>query len=282
MIPKSPRRTELQAFLKSRRAALSPERAGLSGGGRRRAPGLRREELAALAGVSATWYTWLEQGREVTPSAELLARLSRALQLNDADEEYLYSVTGQPRPSRRAPPFVLDSGMAALLETYPSPVFMVDGVGELLARNTLADRLFGKRIDAVKHSGGEFADNEVWDIFMNPLRRALYRDYERFARGATALFRSMVAQRFADTRVQALISALLAESPLFTRLWSEHETNLAQPMRIGMTHPDFGDMQVHSVRFPYVGPHDAVVIFLVPADECTRLAFARCAPAAQS
>ncbi|GAB3987502.1 hypothetical protein GCM10029978_106560 [Actinoallomurus acanthiterrae] len=115
-------RDELAAFLRFRRERLTPEDAGLPGGGRRRTPGLRREEVATLAGVSTTWYTWLEQARDVTPSRQVLDALARTLQLSAAEHDYLFTLAGQPATRRpRRPTCIRRCGRSSTPSTRSPP-----------------------------------------------------------------------------------------------------------------------------------------------------------------
>ena len=273
----SARRTELKNFLKAKRAATSPESVGLPRGLRRLKPGLRREELATLAGVGLTWYTWLEQGRPINPSRDLLRRICLALRLDPPDEAYLFKLAGFRQPDPPASTFRIEPAMMRLLETYPAPAFIIDALFDIIVSNRLADRLYRR---GAGRSAGEhrFADNQIWQIFMNPARRSLYVDFDQDVRRIVALFRSSTASQLGNSRFQDLISAVRDASPQFARMWDERDTATPEPITIRMSHPDFGELQVHSVRLPIEGGQGAMVVFVVPADDQTRRAFARQSP----
>src|SRR5699024_4918600 len=122
---RQPDRLTLKEFLKTKRAQVSPESAGLPRGQRRRTPGLRREEVATLADVGVTWYTWLEQGRPIHPSAATLHRIAQALQLSRSDEGYLFALAGLPRSGPVAPAFQVTPEILSVLENYQGPAFII-------------------------------------------------------------------------------------------------------------------------------------------------------------
>lgn len=270
----SARRAALKNFLKAKRATISPESVGLPFGSRRLKPGLRREELATLAGVGLTWYTWLEQGRPINPSRELLRRICRALRLDPSDEIYLFRLAGLSRPDSPATTLRIEPAMMRLLETYPAPALVVDVLFDLIVSNSLADRLY-HRDGGQRFTGHRFGDNQMWQMFMNPARRALYMDFDRDVARIVALFRSSTASQVDTPRFQDLCATLKASSPEFSRMWDELDTAVPEPMTINMRHPDFGALQVHSVRLPVAGGNGAMVVFVVPANDETRRSFER-------
>ena len=212
-------RTELKAFLRARRAALTPEAAGLPRGLRRLTPGLRREEVAALAGVGVTWYTWLEQGRAINVSAPALGRIARALSLSSTDEAYLFALMGLTRTDVPEHHFELPSVMQEVLDLYQAPAFVLDTVFNVLAWNRMAQCLY----DFGEFSG-PFADNHLWNAFMNPARRRLYPDFKDGALNLLGMFRMNQAAHPEDPRFQQLIEALNAASTEFVELWQRCHT----------------------------------------------------------
>jgi len=269
------RRSELREFLRSRRAAVAPRDIGLSPAGRRLVPGLRREEVATLAGVGLTWYTWLEQGRDIQPSPELLSRISRALRLDAADEAYLRSLVANvksvdPALSQLGP------GILGVMDLYPAPAFVHDSLSELLAHNALAARVYGFGSPALGSDPDdeEFTDNILWQTFVDPERRRLYADYEQMARLFVAGFRVSSAAHADQPRHRHLVAALERRSSDFHKLWNQRETKLPlQPFTVHLTHPELGELHVRSVRYPVVDAPGAAAVFLVPTDEHTRDAF---------
>ncbi len=269
----SRQRTELKAFLRTRRAALPPEAVGLSRGARRLTPGLRREEVAALANVGITWYTWLEQGRAINVSAAALTRIAQALQLSATDEAYLFHLAGLPHAEPVTRRIVLPPSLQGLLDLYQAPAFVIDPVFDVLAFNAMADRLY--RFDDFD---GRFARNHLWNAFMNPLRRELYApSYEPGLLNLLGVFRMSHAAHPDDPRFDVLIDALSEASPLFVDLWQRHEVSPLRAWSAHFNHPEFGEIRVHSNRFPLRdGKADgAVAFFFVPEDEATTQSFAR-------
>src|SRR5689334_2796484 len=175
-------RDELAAFLRFRRERLTPDDVGLPGGGRRRTPGLRREEVATLAGVSTTWYTWLEQAREVTPSRQVLDALARTLQLSPAEHDYLCTLAG------RSPAPVTEAGvhptMRAFVESLvPNPAYIANETWDVLAYN----RAQGALIDEYDKRPVE-QRNVIWLMFNEPALRTRIVDWEGDARTMVAKF----------------------------------------------------------------------------------------------
>ncbi|MDO1529625.1 helix-turn-helix transcriptional regulator [Fulvimonas sp. R45] len=271
----SRRRSELKAFLRARRGALAPEAVGLPRGVRRLTPGLRREEVAALAGVGITWYTWLEQGRAINVSAAALARIAQALRLDATDEAYLFHLAGLPHAEPAARRIVLPCSLQGLLDLYQAPAFVIDPVFEVLAYNAMADRLY-----RFGDFHGRFARNHLWNAFMNPARRRLYAPcFEPGMLNLLGMFRMSHAAHPDDPRFDALIEALAEASPDFVELWERHAVAPLRAWDAHFCHPEFGEVRVHSNRFPLRdGQADgAVAFFFVPADAATAESFARMA-----
>lgn len=273
----SRQRTELKAFLRSRRAALAPEAVGLPRGGRRLTPGLRREEVAALAEVGLTWYTWLEQGRAINVSAAALARIARALRLDATDEAYLFSLAGLAHAEPARDQVVLPPTVQGVLDLYQAPAFVLDPVFDVLARNAIAERLY-----QFSEFRGRFAANHLWNAFMNPARRRLYEPcYEPGMLNLLGIFRVNQAAHPDNPRFDALIDALAAASPDFLALWQRHHIAPLSAWIAHFRHPEFGEVRVHSNRFPLRDADGtasgATAFFFVPEDEATAASFARIA-----
>jgi transcriptional regulator with XRE-family HTH domain len=268
-------RIELKAFLRARRAVLTPEAAGLPRGPRRLTPGLRREEVAMLAQVGVTWYTWLEQGRAINVSAAALARIARALSLSPTDEAYLFALMGLIRTDVPEHHFSLPPVMQEVLDLYQAPAFVLDTVFNVLAWNRMAECLY----DFGEFSG-PFADNHLWNAFMNPARRRLYPDFENGALNLLGMFRMNQAAHPEDPRFQRLIEALTAASPEFVELWQRCHTAPLSAIIVPFFHPEFGDLSIHSMRLP-VRDSDhvdrATAFFFAPANAETLASFARVA-----
>lgn len=268
-------RTELKAFLRARRSALAPEAVGLPRGQRRLTPGLRREEVAARADVGLTWYTWLEQGREINVSAAALSRIAHALALSPSDECYLFALAGLPRAEPATERIEVPPAIRGLLDHYRGPAFVLDPLFDLLAYNRHADFLFG--FEAVR---GPFARNHVWNAFMHPPRRVLYQTrFEESAANLVAIFRMSQAAHPDDPRFDELVAALEQASPEFAALWEQQQTAPLSALELPLYDARLGHFCVHSTRLPIRdGQADgATVFFFVPADAASVDCFARMA-----
>jgi transcriptional regulator with XRE-family HTH domain len=261
------RRKDLAEFLRAKRANLRPSDFGLPNSGRRRAPGLRREELAQLSGIGITWYTWLEQGREIHVSTDLLQRLTRALRLSPHDAAYLFSLAGQSLTvlPQEAPGLV--DGLQTVLDGYTfGPAAVLDGIGTTLACNHLGDFVY-------HFSGyeGPWGDNIFWRLFMDPYRRQLYVDWPEFARYGVGLMRGFYASRRDDSKYQQMIEELCNSSAEFRQLWSESApqgVSSIGPSPLRLQVPGLDQLHFLSVRLA-VPTKDAWVVFLSPLDEKT-------------
>lgn len=271
----STQRTELKAFLRARRAVVTPESAGLPRGSRRLTPGLRREEVAALADVGVTWYTWLEQGREINVSAAALTRIARALSLSPTDETYLFSLMGLSRTDVPEHHFTLPAVTQGVLDLYEGPAFVLDAVFNVLAWNRMAGCLYD-----FGDFDGPFADNHLWNAFMNPARRQLYPDFEDGALNLLGMFRMNQAAHPEDGRFEQLIGVLGEASEEFVALWKRCHTAPLSAITVPFFHRDFGDLSIHSMRMPIRDSDHvdrATAFFFVPADAATAASFARVA-----
>jgi PAS domain-containing protein len=240
------RRAELADFLRTKRASLQPEQVGLPDGGRRRTPGLRREEVSLLAGVGTTWYTWLEQGRDVRASLEVLEAVSRALQLTPAERAHVILLgRGEEAPPCKAPVEEVSSTLRQLVEnTGPGPVYLLGRRWDYLAWNKSFERVFGWE------PGDEpLSRNHVWLWFMDPSRRQLCSsDWASSARLLVAKFRADSARHIGAPAFEELISALQSSSPEFRKLWKRHEVAGSGVGRKDLTHPLVGRLSfAHAV-----------------------------------
>jgi transcriptional regulator with XRE-family HTH domain len=207
-------RSDLGEYLRARRAAVTPEEAGLPRG-RRHLQGLRREEVAALAGVSADYYTRLEQGREQHPSRQMLAALAAALNLDHDAYAHLCLLAGSPAPvAGTASPRPVDPSLHQLLDQWPTtPAFVVDDTQEIVAENALGTAL---------HSGFARPDNYARMLFLDPEGRRFFRDWRRVGAGTVGALRQTWARPANRGRLDPLIDELCAGSADFDRLWRGH------------------------------------------------------------
>jgi transcriptional regulator with XRE-family HTH domain len=235
--------TELGRFLRARREGVRPEDAGLlPGAGSRRTPGLRREELATLAGVSVDYYTRLERGRETRPSPSVIDTLARALLLDDDEREYLRILAAlaarrapvPPKPPSRA----VRPTMRMLLETVrPSPAFVVSRTYDVLAANPGGERLLHGLADWPARQR-----NTIRYTFLHPFARDLYPDWEQKARGCVAQLRAVAGSDPDAPDLASLVGELLVKSPDFGRLWRRYEVRRAGAGDGVIRHPLVGKM----------------------------------------
>jgi transcriptional regulator with XRE-family HTH domain len=219
----------LGEFLRTRRSRVRPDDVGLPGGHRRRVPGLRREEVALLAGISAEYYLRLEQGRDRHPSDQVVAALARALRLAPDESAYL-SALARPAPAPISPGLVSDS-IRSLIDGWPETAALVQGPGGVtLAANRLA-------VDLSPHfaEGG----NPLRAVFLEPSMRAFYRDWEATTEKAVAFLRSV-----ADPSFEPLISSLDRESPRFRELWARQDVERRTSGLTLVRHPVAGDLDL--------------------------------------
>ena len=253
------RRAELADFLRTRRASIQPEDVGLPGGGRRRTPGLRREEVAQLAGVGATWYTWLEQGRDVRASLDVLEAIAGALRLNEAERSHLIVLgRGEQPPPREAPPERVSTYLRKLIENLgPNPAYIIGRRWDYLAWNDAAVALlgdFGKIPRAAR--------NHAWLTFTDPARREMFSDWERSSRLLVAKFRADSARHLGDPEFESLIAALRKSSPEFCRAWKLHEVAYTGEGRKDLQHPIAGLMSFsHAVFHPAEHSEQRLVLY---------------------
>jgi transcriptional regulator with XRE-family HTH domain len=227
-------RGQLADFLRSRREALQPEDVGLPRGRRRRTGGLRREEVAALCGMSADYYSRIEQHRGARPSEPMLAAIARGLHLSLDERDHLFRLAGHATPAREVRLEHIDTGLMRVLDRLQdTPAQVVTGLGETLLQTPPAVALLG---DETAYTGPDRSMFHRW--FTRPETRRIYppEDHEMHSRAFTADLRTLAARNGPASRAAALAGRLLEVSPEFARLWGEHEiTAQSHPPQ---THPD--------------------------------------------
>lgn len=214
------RRVELGDFLRTRRARLQPDQLGLPTFGRRRTPGLRRDEVAQLAGVGVSWYTWLEQGRDITVSEQVVERLAETLQLESEERRHLFVLARGAVPVAPTQAEIVSPppGIQAVLDALGvTPAILIDHRFNLVAWNEGACRVFGDFSLL-----GERERNRIWNMFTNPAMRQLFVDWEEAAQHAVMHLRSAYDQYIGDAWFEQLLADLQRESPEFRTLWSKH------------------------------------------------------------
>jgi transcriptional regulator with XRE-family HTH domain len=231
-------RRQLADFLRKSRHRLQPREADLPQGRHRRTPGLRREEVAQLAGMSADYVMRLEQARSPQPSTQILAALARALRLTEDERDHLYLLAGYPPPvGRLAGTHVRPSMLYLLDHLRETPAQLVGDLGDLLAMNALAEALFGCVCTV------EGPDrNVVWRWFTDPAVREAYppEEHDQHSREAVADLRAAVARRGTDEVSAALLRRLRGASEEFSRLWDAHEVGVRRRGRMRVLHPEIG------------------------------------------
>ncbi|WP_446046686.1 helix-turn-helix transcriptional regulator [Streptomyces olivaceus] len=256
---------ELADFLRRARAQCDPARAGLPPDGRvRRVPGLRREEVARLAGVSADYYTRLEQGRRITPSPAVVEALGQALELDAAGRAHLGDLIGTAAtPARRRPPTVqrLRSGLHQLLDSLSgTPALVLGRRTDVLGANRMAKALFTD-FDALPPAERNYAR---W-LFLDPDARALFMDWEIHARAAVENLRLDVGRTPGDQLTQDLVAELGERSEEFDRWWQQHRVHQRTHGSKRLLHPLVGELTVEFETLTLPGDTDATVFLYTTA-----------------
>lgn len=215
-------RAQLADFLQHRRAALQPEDVGLGRGRRRRAPGLRREEVAALAAMSTDYYARLEQGRGPQPSPSMLGAIARALRLTEAERDHLFRLAGHPPPVSEVRSDHVGPGTQRILDRLETPAMVTNDLGEALAQNPLGIALLG---DESRFAPGDPDRSRFHRWFTDPAERALHApdEHDRLSRSYVAALRLASGRYPGDARTHALVDRLLAASDEFAALWAGHD-----------------------------------------------------------
>ena len=249
------RRRLLGAFIRAHRERVPPEGQSV----RRRTPGLRREELAARAGISPTWCTWLEQGRPVQASPETLARIADALLLSRAERAYLFQLAGRADPDAR-PDAVADApaSLQAIVAQLTPPAYGLDRLWNALCWNDAAAQLFRGWLD------GDHQRNLLRFVFLEPAARRLIPDWEERARRLLAEFRVDYSRHFRDDRVQQLVDALRRDSPLFAAAWEAQTVQERTGGPRQFSHPEHGASWFMQHTFTPSERPDYKLVVLVP------------------
>jgi transcriptional regulator with XRE-family HTH domain len=261
------RRAELADFLRRRRESITPQDVGLPNGGRRRTPGLRREEVAQLADVGATWYTWLEQGRDVRASLDVLESISRALRLTPAERTHLVLLgRGEDPPPCKSLAERVSPTLKRLIENLgPNPAYVLGRRWDYLAWNRARCALMGDLGKVPRASR-----NHVWLHFMDPARRELLPDWERVSRLLVAKFRADSARHLGDPAFEQLVQTLRKSSPEFCTEWKRHEVARVGEGRREINHPLAGRLVFeHAVFNPAEAPDQRLVLYSPVAESDT-------------
>lgn len=260
------RRHELAAFLRSRRERITPEQVGLPRGRRRRTPGLRREEVAHLSAVGVTWYTWLEQARDIHVSPQVLDALARALQLDPTERTHLFALGGEADPHPESPcPTVTPALRAMLDQLEPLPACIQNSRYDILAYNRTYGRLLCD-LDALPREDR----NCIWLAFTNDEWRASVAELPDVTRAMAGKLRASMAEHLAEPAWKALLHRLEDASPEFREMWARHEvvaqsgrTKFIRNAHVGTLHLEHTNVWLG----PASGPR---LVTYVPVDEESR------------
>ena len=265
------RRQELAAFLRSRRERITPEAAGIPAYGRRRTPGLRREEVAALAGVGVTWYTWLEQGRDINVSIQVLEALARTLKLDRYEHSHLMALAGVPDAAPlKSCPTITEAVLAVLRQLDPAPAVVHNARRDILAFNETYAQMWPELSDVAPEDR-----NILLLIFTNPTWRRCMPDWEDAAPRLVAQFRASMAEHVTEPAWKALLSRLLDESPDFARFWERHEVLGPEGGHKRFVHPEVGLLRVDFTHLWLDQRIGTRMTVYTPADDATRTALER-------
>ena len=250
----------LGAFLRARRELVAPEQAGVPVVGVRRTPGLRREEVAMLAGISADYYLRLERGRDRSPSIQVLDSLARVLQLDDSARHYLLGLArDKPRRPRRARRESVPFSTVKLLPLLPLPAFIEGRYVDVLAVNALATALSPRLTPGA---------NRLRDVFLDPGEQALFEDWEAAAAGLVAAFRGAVGTDTDDPRFVELVGELSLASPLFRQLWARHDVRPRAGAVMRFVHPQVGELVLNREKLE-IGGTDGIMLIIYHPDAGT-------------
>ena len=255
-------RTELARFLRAQRARVQPTDVDLPPGvTRRRTPGLRREEVAELSGVGLTWYTWLEQGRPIAASAQVIDALARALRLTPDQHRHLRALAGLAVQRPETAVDEVEPRLQRLVDAIaPNAAVVYDGHFDFLAWNRAYVRL--------RHNPGALPDNRrnlLWMMFTDEENRARMVRWEPAARAVLSQFRAAVGQRPNDPRFVELVGALTETSPEFRRWWPEYPVSEFKPATVAVDHPETGRVALEMYHLRPIEYPDFLLVMQVPA-----------------
>jgi transcriptional regulator with XRE-family HTH domain len=268
------RRTELAAFLRTRRERISPEDVGLPPGTRRRTAGLRREELAQLAGVGVTWYTWLEQGRPINASVQVLDAIARTLRLDATERAHLFRLADVPGTAAvpGCDDCPLPDEIQQVLDALPIPACVVTERFDLLAWNAVYAAIF----PAVT-SAPTAERNTLLSVFTSLPCCAPYDNHQASCATMVGQLRAAYSKHLGDPAWTHFVRRLEAESPAFAEAWAAHDVAQPTGMVKNLRHPSVGRITVTSTSFAVQAVPGARMTVYTPADERSKKALARLA-----
>ena len=268
-------RDDLATFLRTRRQRLQPAEVGLPDVRPRRTPGLRRQEVAQLAGMSVDYYIRLEQARGPRPSRQVLAALARALMLTADEREYLFRVAGENPPASASPSREVSPGIRNLIDSlHDTPAYVVDAKYDVLAWNTLATHFIGDL------SGFAESDrNMIRWVFRLPASAVPWTDPDavRFTRSTVADLRASYARYPTDPGIRALVTELLGSSPRFAAIWAEQDVETRRPLVKRVDHPLAGPLEFECQVLHIPDTGQRLITYCAAPGSSTQAAFRRLA-----
>ncbi|WP_433112579.1 helix-turn-helix transcriptional regulator [Micromonospora sp. CA-246542] len=255
----------LGSYLRARRELVSPSQVGLPAGGRRRVPGLRREEVALLAGISPDYYLRLERGRDKNPSPQVLESLARVLQLDDIERMYLLDLAAaRPRTPRRKRTEHVPARVYELLAHLQIPAFVEGRAFDVLASNPMAVA-FSPRLRP--------GQNRLRSLLLDPEERAFHQDWTKATANFIATLRTTIGDDIDNPRFVELVGELALSSQRFRTLWARHDVRILEGGTTTVHHPVVGDLHLHRDKLPI---EDVILVVYYPdkdsdSDEKLRL-----------
>ncbi len=245
----------LGSYLRARRALVTPGQVGLPTGANRRVSGLRREEVAMLAGISADYYLRLERGRDKNPSPQVLESLARVLHLDELEQEYLLGLAAsRPRPQRRRKPERVPARLHQLLASVQVPAFVEGRAFDVLASNQLAVALSPRLQPGY---------NRLRSLLLDPEEQAFQQDWTRSTEGFIAAFRRSIGDDIDNPRFVELVGELALSSERFRTLWARHDVRSLEGGTTTVNHPVVGELRLHRDKLPV----DDLLLVLYYADQ---------------
>lgn len=259
------RRKELAHFLRTRRARIAPEAVGLPAGSRRRTPGLRREELALLAGIGVTWYTSLEQGRAITVSPQVLESLAKVLGLNAVERNHLFLLARQQQPADPYPfTTAVNLVLQRILDTMgTSPAYVANPGFDLLAWNQAMARVYQTDFGTLPVR----ERNILRLTFISSSQRMLLANWEQAAQGLLAQFRASTERYVGEPWREALVAELELASPQFRAWWPRHDIQATHTGKKELHHPLVGRLVLQPTTFQVTDAPDLRMVIYTPLEE---------------
>jgi len=253
----------LGQFIRKHRERMLPQDVGLPAFGRRRTPGLRREELAQLCEVSPTWLTWIEQGRPVSASADMLARLASALRLTAAERQYLFALAGRVDPAGAAEDNPQRSSAQAIVAHLHTPAYVLDRAWNAVAWNQAASDLFTGWLEGDRPTEDPTPPNLLRYTFLCPAARQLIAPWEERARRLVAEFRNDCGRHATDPDIHALVAELSQADAAFARFWQNYDVVPREGGRRDFLHPARGALSFTQTTWQAAAQRDLKLVVLV-------------------